>query len=60
MSLWEIGKMREGWIKANSPPTKDKAEITEAEFASLMAKEIDESEEEISADEFFESIKARQ
>lgn len=60
MSLWEIGKMREGWVKANSPPTKDKAEITEAEFAELMAREINDSEEEISADEFFESIQARQ
>ena len=60
MTLWEIGKFREGWVSANTSKDSGKPEITEEEFERLMAVEITESEEEVSPDAFFESMKARQ
>lgn len=60
MTLWEIGKYREGWVSANTTKDTNKSEITEEEFERLMAVEITDSEEEVSSDAFFEIIKARQ
>jgi hypothetical protein len=64
MTLWEIGKLREGWVAANSPPKKPgdpvaPEELTDEEFARLMAVEIVETNEVISFDEAMKLEKTR-
>ena len=62
MTLWEIGKLREGWVKANSPSKKEDATpaaVSEEEFHQIMAMEINEGEEG-SVDDFIKQQKARQ
>lgn len=61
MTLWEIGKVREGWIAANTTSKKDEQSggyATEEEFETIMAMEINEAEDG-SFDDFLKSEKAR-
>ena len=62
MTLWEIGKLREGWVSANTSKKDDKAAgyASEEEFEAIMAMEINEAEDtEGSITDFMESEKAR-
>ena len=60
MTLWEIGKVREGWVNANTPKKDEgQKEITEDEFEKLMAMEIEETDEELSIDDIFGKQKPR-
>ena len=61
MTLWELGKFREGWVSANT--TKKEPDKTgyasEEEFEAIMAMEIKELDEEGSFDDFMKDEKAR-
>lgn len=61
MTLWEIGKLREGWVSANTSKKDDKAAgyASEEEFEAIMAMEINEADEG-SIEEFLKDEKARQ
>ena len=63
MTLWEIGKLREGWVSANTSKKEDGPKAgyaSEEEFEAIMAMEINEAEDEGSFADFMESEKARQ
>ncbi|WP_295217333.1 hypothetical protein [uncultured Brevundimonas sp.] len=62
MSLWEIGKLREGWVAANSLPKKEgepvaAKDLTDEEFAKLMAVEIVDSDQVISFEDAIQNEK---
>lgn len=66
MTLWEVGKYREGWVKANTPPEKEKTKpdatyFSEEEFEAAMNQTFVETGETGTMEDFIgANEKARQ